>query len=116
MSIIEIDTLDQFNEILLNTTDKKFLLVDFYADWCGPCKRMDPYLENFSETHNENLVYSRVNVDKKQLHPLMKNYKVRCMPTFILLPIGSTDVPNVYPTIKGFDPDTLEKTLAFHNQ
>ena len=115
MSIIAIDTVEQFENILLNTPDKKFLLVDFYADWCGPCKKMEPFLEEFSETISENIVYSKINVDNSALHPIMRKYVVKCMPTFILLPMGSTDIPVALPKLEGFDPDSLKKLLLFNN-
>jgi len=77
---------------------------------------MEPYLEKYSESYNENIVYSKINVDKKQLYPVMIKYGVKSMPTFILLPIGSIDVPTAYPNQVGFDPNGLEKIILFHNQ
>ena len=59
----------------------KITIVDFYADWCGPCRRMGPILEKIAE-ENSNVVVQKVNVDK---HPdLAKEYKATAIPHIIV--------------------------------
>ena len=59
----------------------KITIVDFYADWCGPCRRMSPILEKIAG-ENSSVVVQKVNVDK---HPdLAKEYKATAIPRIII--------------------------------
>jgi thioredoxin 1 len=64
---------------LLNT-DKK-VLIDFYADWCGPCKKMAPYLEAMKTEMADSVVIVRINADSNQA--LAKALKVDALPTLL---------------------------------
>ena len=66
-------------------TSKKLFVVDFYADWCGPCKRLSPVLERMSEEHTS-VVFCKVDVDEKK--KLSERYKIRCMPTVLFIKGG----------------------------
>ena len=65
--------------------EKGKVLVDFYADWCGPCKAMKPTLEKFEESSNVPLV--KVNVDEEP--EISQKYGIRGIPCFILVEDGS---------------------------
>jgi len=65
--------------------EKGKVLVDFYADWCGPCKAMNPTLEKFKESSDVSLV--KVNVDTES--ELAKKYGIRGIPCFLLLEDGA---------------------------
>ncbi|MCC9071606.1 thioredoxin domain-containing protein [Flavobacterium sp. F-65] len=67
-------------ETLLNS-DKK-VLVDFYAEWCGPCKQMTPYLTKMQKELADKVVIIRIDVDKNKT--LVKNMKIDQLPTLIL--------------------------------
>ncbi|MBS1549647.1 MAG: thioredoxin fold domain-containing protein [Bacteroidetes bacterium] len=58
------------------------LLVDFYADWCEPCKRMKPYLEEIDQTMKDKVKVLRINVDKNK--KLVKNLGVDALPVLML--------------------------------
>jgi thioredoxin 1 len=61
---------------LLNTD--KLVLVDYYADWCAPCKKMEPYLKEIEKEMKETVKVIRLNADN---HPeLMKTLKVKGLP------------------------------------
>lgn len=64
----------------------KPVLVDFFADWCGPCKMLSPILKNVKETLGESIKIVKINVDKNEL--LASKYKVRGVPTMILFKDG----------------------------
>jgi thioredoxin 1 len=57
-------------------------LMDFYADWCGPCKTQDPILEEIKEDRGEAFDLVKVNVDEEQ--DVANEYQVRSLPTLIV--------------------------------
>lgn len=62
------------------------VLVDFYADWCGPCKMMSPVLEQISEELDGQIKIGKVNVD--ECPNLASNYKVMSIPNFVIFKNG----------------------------
>lgn len=72
-----------FNEYIRSDTP---ILVDFYADWCGPCQRMIKVLPRLTEEFQEKVIIGKVNVDEEEL--LKKEYDVKSIPTFILFDEG----------------------------
>jgi len=65
---------------LLNTEKK--VLIDFYADWCGPCKKMAPYLEAMKTEMADSVVIVRINADTNQA--LAKELQVDALPALFL--------------------------------
>ena len=60
------------------------VLVDFYADWCGPCKMLSPVLEDFSKISN--IEVKKVNIDNNQ--DIAKRFGILTIPTLILFENG----------------------------
>lgn len=60
----------------------KMVLVDFYADWCAPCKKMKPYLDKISEEMKDKLTLVRIDADANP--ELMKELKVEALPVLKL--------------------------------
>jgi thioredoxin 1 len=56
--------------------------MDFYADWCGPCKTQDPILDEIVEDRGETFEFVKVNVDEEQ--DVANEYQVRSLPTLIV--------------------------------
>ena len=75
---MEIKTEQEFNEKI----NGDYVLVDFFATWCGPCKMLGPILENVSR----NIEVLKVDVDK--FENLARNYSVMSIPTLILFKKG----------------------------
>ena len=73
----------KFNEII-NCND--LVLVDFYAEWCGPCKMMSPILQEVKVNLKESVKIIKVNVDQHQ--DLASHFMVRGVPTFMLFKTG----------------------------
>jgi thioredoxin 1 len=64
----------------------KPVLVDFYADWCGPCQMMAPVLKEVSSEFGDKVSIIKVDVDKNQ--PIAQKFGVRSIPTMILFKKG----------------------------
>jgi len=61
------------------------VLIDFFATWCGPCKRIAPKLEEWSKTHTE-VLFLKVDVDVNEESASF--YSVEAMPTFVFVKNG----------------------------
>jgi len=76
--------LDNFdNEI---NESKTPVLVDFWAEWCGPCKMLTPILEEISQELNQKVQVVKVNLDENQ--DLAMKYSIRSIPTLLLFSNG----------------------------
>ena len=62
------------------------VLVDFWAEWCGPCKMLGPILEEISEDLKDKLQVVKVNLDENQ--DLAMKYSIRSIPTLLLFKGG----------------------------
>lgn len=77
-------TLENFDAEVLQA--EKPVLVDFYADWCGPCRMMAPTVEQLAEELVDTVIVGKLNVDDCQ--ELAMKYKVMSIPTLILFKGG----------------------------
>ncbi|MCF8714407.1 thioredoxin [Joostella atrarenae] len=66
----------------------KPVLIDFYADWCGPCQTMMPVLDEVKQAMGNNINIIKVNVDKNQ--ELAGRFQVRGVPTFMIFKDGAS--------------------------
>ncbi len=72
-----------FNDIIKGDTP---VLVDFYADWCGPCKMMGPILQDLKKRLGENINIIKIDAEKNPSAAI--KYQVRGVPTLILFKNG----------------------------
>mgnify|MGYP000922891413 CR=1 FL=1 len=79
------------------------VLVDFYADWCGPCKMLSPLLEEIN-SEDENIKIVKVNVDNSQF--LANYFDIKSIPTLVLLKDGQ-----FIHRLTGFRPKSVIKKL-----
>lgn len=79
---------ENFNKEIVNGT----VVVDFYADWCGPCQMLSPVIEELA-SERSNAKFIKVNVDEQQ--ELAKQYGVMSIPTIIVFKNGKIKNTNV---------------------
>lgn len=80
---MEIITSEQFEEKVLK--NKKFVIVDFFANWCGPCKMLMPVLEEIDQEFDQ-VDIVKVNIDQDE--ELAKKFGVLSIPTLIFFSNG----------------------------
>lgn len=85
MSVLKI-TSNNFEEEVLNSD--KTTIIDFYADWCGPCKMMSPVIDEIAE-ENDSVKVGKLNVDEAQ--DIAIKYNVMSIPTIIIFKDGKED-------------------------
>lgn len=78
-----------------NVNEWKYLgdkpaIIDFYADWCGPCKRLSPILEEIAAEYEGEVIIYKVNVDDER--DIATAFGIRSLPTLFLYPNKGTQV------------------------
>jgi thioredoxin 1 len=86
-------TKDTFEDTVLNND---IVLVDFWADWCGPCKSFAPTYEKVSEKH-EGVVFAKVDTEAEQ--ELASHFQIRSIPTLMIFreKVGIFSQPGALP-------------------
>ena len=83
MSVLEVTT-QTFQQEVLNS--EKTVLIDFYADWCGPCKMLSPVVEEVAQ-ENTDIKVVKINVDNAQ--ELAVKYQIMSIPTLVVVKGGN---------------------------
>ncbi|MBS1161396.1 MAG: trxA [Proteobacteria bacterium] len=96
-----------FNAEVLQSA--KPVLVDYWAEWCGPCKMIAPALDEAAESFAEQLHIAKINVDDNQLVP--SQYGVRGIPTLMLFKGGEVVATKVGALSKSQLADFIESNL-----
>ena len=94
---------------IIHTTDEAFdqdvlqsdvpVLLDFWAEWCGPCKMIGPLLGELSEEYADKVKIVKLNVDEN--NNIAIQYAVRSIPTLILFKDGKVQAQHVGAAAKG---------------
>lgn len=81
----EVTDIKEFDSLLENN---KFVFVDFYAQWCGPCKKIAPYIEDLSLIYDK-IKFIKIDIEaNKDIEKLSNSLKIESIPTFILFKNG----------------------------
>jgi thioredoxin 1 len=75
----------EFQELVLKSETP--VLVDFWADWCAPCKMIAPIVEELAEEYDGQIVFAKVDVDSSPL--TAAEYGIRSIPTLLVFKDGS---------------------------
>uniref|UniRef100_A0A6T6M5W3 Thioredoxin n=1 Tax=Timspurckia oligopyrenoides TaxID=708627 RepID=A0A6T6M5W3_9RHOD len=104
MGIEYASSMNNFNDILKNSGNK-LVVVDFYADWCGPCRAIAPLIENLSAQYSGSCVFVKVNVDEAR--DIAGYCGIRSMPTFHFYKNSK-----LVDEFSGANPGKLQETIA----
>lgn len=77
MATVEL-TKDNFEQTI---TENPFVIIDFWAEWCGPCKNFAPIFEEASNQHDD-IVFAKVNTEEQQ--ELAAHFQIRSIPTLMM--------------------------------
>ena len=91
--------------VAIGNEETGLVVIDFFADWCGPCKRIAPKIDTFAETYN-NVGFYKINTDNEELAQVCDVCKIKSLPTFCFF-IGGKYVTNMV----GSNETELEKLI-----
>ena len=78
--VIYIESVEDFNEVV---SRDGVILIDFYADWCGPCKMLAPVIDKLAEEYDGKATICKLNVDRNQA--IAEKYNVQTIPTIFFV-------------------------------
>jgi len=86
----EITEIEDFRALLAEASSAgKLLVVDFHAQWCGPCKMIAPKIVAFAEEMKDFCLFAKVDVDEAA--EIAEEYEIQAMPTFLLFAGGQKE-------------------------
>lgn len=83
MSVLNVTSENYEKEVLKSD---KTVVLDFYADWCGPCRMMGPIIEEIAEEKADTIKVGKINVDENQ--DLAMEYGIMSIPTIVIMKNG----------------------------
>lgn len=78
---------ESFDQDVLNAT--KPVLIDFWAEWCGPCRALGPIFEEVAQSHGKDVIFAKINIDDNPQTPA--KFGVMSIPTLILFKNGHVE-------------------------
>ena len=116
MSAIKLTTADFKSKIFNYETEKDWkytgslpALIDFYADWCGPCKMVAPILEELAEEYAGKIIIYKVDTEVEQ--ELAAVFGIQSIPSFLFIPMDGTPMMQPGALPKATFKEAIEKSL-----
>jgi thioredoxin 1 len=86
------------------------VLVDFWAEWCGPCKMISPLLDDLAASYGGRLKVAKVNIDQNQKTP--RDYNVRSIPTLMVFKDGKVQATQIGAVSRTQLTQIIDKAIA----
>jgi thioredoxin 1 len=99
---------DQFETEVLQSSEP--VLVDFWAEWCGPCKMIAPILDELAASYGGRLKVAKINIDQNQKTP--RNYNVRGIPTLMIFKDGKVEATQIGAVSKSQLTQLIDSAIA----
>jgi thioredoxin 1 len=80
-----------FKNLEKTINEQKTVIVKCSADWCGPCKKIQPFFNSLAEEHKDEITFVSINIDNPSMDPFVSNFNISSIPTFILFHQGESD-------------------------
>ena len=116
MAVTQLTTLDFKDRIFNYEKEEEWkyagtlpAIIDFYADWCGPCKMISPIVDELAETYDGRMKVAKVNIDQNRATAI--KYHVRSIPMLLLFKDGQIQATQVGAVGKGQLTQMIDKTL-----
>lgn len=102
--IIKVETNAELQNLVNNS---KALVLDFYADWCGPCRKLGDYLESIKDADKyKDIVFCKVNVDSSEFEEVCQEHKVSGIPHVVFFKNSK-----VHKNVVGFNKSEIDSSL-----
>jgi len=92
-NIVDVTDTTFEEEVVMYSKTHSPVLVDYWAEWCGPCKMIAPVLEEIAQDYLGRLKVAKLNIDENQATPT--KYGIRGIPTLILFKNGNVEATKV---------------------